>query len=84
MGYFNRKSLIGALDQAARTTAMIFLIVIGATVFGHFLAVTKIPFEPSSFIAGLGVSRYIIMAVILLLFMILGTFMEGIAILFNT
>lgn len=79
--HFSRESLIGSLDQAARTTAMIFLIVIGATVFGHFLAVTKIPFEVCAFVAGLGVSRYIIMALILLLLMALGCFMEGIAIL---
>ncbi len=80
-GRFSRSTLVGSLDQAARTTAMIFLIVIGATVFGHFLAVTKIPFGLSDFIAGLGVSRYIVMALILFLLFVLGTFMEGIAIL---
>jgi len=83
-GQFSRKNLIGSLDQAARTTAMIFIIVIGATVFGHFLAVTKIPFELSGFIAGLGVSRYVVMALILFLLMVLGCFMEGIAILVLT
>lgn len=81
---FTRQSLIEALDQAARTTAMIFLIVIGATVFGHFLAVTKIPFGLSDFIAGLDVSRYIVMALILFMLLIMGTFMEGIAILVLT
>jgi len=80
-GRFSRGTLVGSLDQAARTTAMIFLIVIGATVFGHFLAVTKIPFELSDFIAGLGISRYIVMALVLFLLFVLGTFMEGIAIL---
>ena len=79
--HFSWKNLVDSLDQAARTTAMIFLIVIGATVFGHFLAVTKIPFELSGFIAGLGVSRYVVMAIILFLLMALGCFMEGIAIL---
>lgn len=79
--HFSWKNLVDSLDQAARITAMIFLIVIGATVFGHFLAVTKIPFELSGFIAGLGVSRYVVMAIILFLLMALGCFMEGIAIL---
>lgn len=83
-GHLNKDSLVGALDQAARTTAMIFLIVIGATVFGQFLAVTKIPFELSAFVAGLGISRYLIMAIILFLFIALGCFMEGIAILVLT
>jgi len=82
--HFSRESLVGSLDQAARTTAMIFLIVIGATVFGHFLAITKIPFEVSALVAGLGVSRYVIMALILFLLVFLGCFMEGIAILVLT
>lgn len=83
-GHLNKESLVGALDQAARITAMIFLIVIGATVFGQFLTVTKIPFELSAFVAGLGISRYLIMAIILFLFFVLGCFMEGIAILVLT
>lgn len=80
----SRKTLVSSLDHAARTTAMIFLIVIGATVFAHFLAVTKIPFGLSDFIAGMGISRYLVMALILFLLLILGTFMEGIAILVLT
>jgi len=83
-GRFSRKSFIQSLDQAARTTAMIFLIVIGATVFGYFLAVTKIPFGLSAFIAGLGVSRYVVMALILFLLLIMGFFIEGMAILVLT
>lgn len=84
MRRFSRKTLVSSLDHAARTTAMIFLIVIGATVFAHFLAVTKIPFGLSDFIAGMGISRYLVMALILFLLLILGTFMEGIAILVLT
>lgn len=82
--HLNRESLIGSLDHTARITAMIFLIVIGATVFGHFLAVSKIPFGICDFIAGLGLSRYVVIALILFLLMVLGCFMEGIAILVLT
>lgn len=84
MRRLNWGSLIGALDQAARTTAMIFLILIGATVFGRFLAVTGIPFELSAFVAGLGVSRYIVLAMILILLTVFGCFMPGMAMLVLT
>ena len=81
MRRLSKGSVIGALDQAARTTAMIFLILIGATVFGRFLAVTEIPFELSAFVAGLDVSRYVVLAMILLLLLVFGAFMPGMAML---
>lgn len=81
---FSRRVLIDSLDQSARTTAMLFLILIGAIVFSRFLAVTNIPFELSAFIAGLGVSRYIVMALILFLLLVLGCFVEGISLLVLT
>lgn len=81
---FSRKTLIESLDQTARTTAMLFLILIGAVIFSRFLAVTRIPLELSAFIAGLDVSRFVIMALILFLLLFLGCFVEGIALLMLT
>jgi len=81
---FSRKTLVESLDQTARTTAMLFLILIGAVIFSRFLAVTRIPLELSAFIAGLGVSRFVIMALILFLLLFLGCFVEGIALLMLT
>ena len=83
-GHLRWRGFVDALDQTARTTAMIFLIVIGAIVFGHFLAITKIPMELTDYIAALGISRYLILAAILFLYLVLGCFMEGIAILVLT
>ncbi|MHB1407481.1 MAG: TRAP transporter large permease subunit, partial [Desulfitobacteriaceae bacterium] len=57
---------------------------IGATIFGQFFAVTKIPMEAASFIGGLHISRYLIVAGILVVYLILGCFMEGIAIMVLT
>jgi len=78
---FSRKTFIKSLDQTARTTAMLFLILIGAVIFSRFLAVTRIPLELCAFIAGLGISRYVVMALILLILLFLGCFVEGIALL---
>lgn len=79
-----RKVLSQSLDQTARTTAMLFLILIGAVVFSRFLAVTRIPFELSEVVAGLAVSRYVVMVLILFVLLILGTFVEGLSLMVLT
>ncbi len=81
---FSWRVMTDSLDQSARTTAMLFLILIGAIAFSRFLAVTRIPFELSAFIAGLGVSRYVVMGAILLVMIILGCFIEGISLMVLT
>jgi tripartite ATP-independent transporter DctM subunit len=73
-----------SLAQTAQTTAMIFIIIIGAYIFGYFLAVTRIPSELADFMAGLQVSRYVILVAVVLLYTILGMFLEGFAILVLT
>jgi tripartite ATP-independent transporter DctM subunit len=81
---FSWKVLSGSLDQSARTTAMLFLILIGAIAFSRFLAVTRIPFGLSAFIASLEVSRYVVMGGILALMVVLGCFIEGISLMVLT
>lgn len=63
------------------TTAFVFLIVIGAHVFAPFLALSEIPQNLGAAIVGLDVGRFDILAIILICYIILGTFMEGFAIL---
>ena len=66
------------------TTAFVFLIVIGAHVFAPFLAFSEIPQNLGAGIAALDFGRFGILAVILISYVILGTFMEGFAILVLT
>ncbi len=73
-----------SLRLTGQTTAMIFIIVIGAYVFGYFLAVTRIPFELANYMSGLEVSRYIILAGVVLIYTILGMFLDGWAIMVLT
>ncbi len=81
---FSRKTMWEAADSGARTTAMLFIILIGAIVFSRFLALTKIPFELSSYIGSLPVSRYVIMCIIMVVLIILGCFIEGISLMVLT
>ena len=70
--------------MTAQTTAMIFIIVIGAHIFGYFLAVTRIPSELADYMASIHVSKYIVLAAVILLYSVLGMFLEGFAILVLT
>lgn len=72
-------NFIAALTEAMRTTAMIFVIVIGAMIFGYFLAVSRLPFELANFAGGLSVSPYIILAGILVTYLFLGCIMDTLA-----
>ncbi len=81
---FSRNAMLGALDSAARTTAMLFIILIGAIIFSRFLAVTTIPYQLSSYIAGLDVSRYVIIAIIGVVLIVLGCFIEGLSLMVLT
>ncbi|MBN2062130.1 MAG: TRAP transporter large permease [Deltaproteobacteria bacterium] len=68
-----------SLFDTMKTSAMIFIIILGAMIFNYFLAVTRLPFEIASFIGGLPVSRYFILAIILFLYIILGALMDELA-----
>jgi tripartite ATP-independent transporter DctM subunit len=68
-----------ALLETIRTTAMVFLILIGAHFFAPFLALTRIPVELASAIGDLAIPGFAILALILVAYIALGTFMEGFA-----
>ena len=76
---FSRGAMIAALEEAASTTAMLLLILIGAIIFSRFLAVTTIPYQLTTFIAGLEVSRYVIISIIAVALIFLGCFIEGLS-----
>lgn len=60
-------------------SAMIMTIVAGATVFGHFMAVTGIPSAASDFLGGLPVPAWVVMILILAMYLIAGCFMDSLA-----
>ncbi len=58
---------------------MIMTIVAGATVFGHFMAVTGIPRAASDFLSGLPVPPTVVMLLILAMYLVAGCFMDSLA-----
>ncbi|MPY69545.1 MAG: TRAP transporter large permease subunit [Alphaproteobacteria bacterium] len=73
-----------ALLQTVRTTAMVFLILIGAHVFAPFLAMTRIPTDLAAVLSGFAISPVAVLGIILLAFIVLGMFLEGFAMLVLT
>ncbi len=69
-----------SLNETTRLTAMIFFILIGADIFSKFLALSKIPSLTTKFVSELDLPPMVIMICILIVYFILGLFLEGIAI----
>jgi C4-dicarboxylate transporter DctM subunit len=63
---------------------MILVIVAGATVFGHFLAVTSIPTEIGTWVSELQVHRYVVMGLIIFIYIIMGCLMDSLAMIMLT
>lgn len=72
-----RAALIEALTSTTRVSVMIFMILAGAYVFTYFMALTMIPMKLSAYLSGLTLSKYAILAVILIVFLILGCFLDA-------
>ncbi|HEY8417305.1 MAG TPA: TRAP transporter large permease [Limnochordales bacterium] len=78
------RGIVESLERTTRNTAMIYAIVIGATIFGYFLSVTQVTQRLIAYIGSLDVSPYGVLLTIIGLYIVLGTFMEQIAIQFIT
>ena len=74
---FSWDTIIDALKECTRTFAMTFLIMIGASVFSSFLAITQLPMTLASSIGGLHVSKYVVLLLITLIYIFLGMIMDA-------
>ena len=80
----SRRGFLDSLMDTALTAAMIIILLMGAFVFNAFLNVTRIPYVASEYIVGLGLSKYIILVILLFSYIILGCFLDIYAILILT
>jgi tripartite ATP-independent transporter DctM subunit len=73
------QGFLNALKDTVRITAMVMVIVAGATVFGHFIAITRIPMVLSGWVGSLPLPPMGIMAVIIVIYLMGGCFMDSLA-----
>jgi C4-dicarboxylate transporter, DctM subunit len=68
--------LYQVLVESARTTAMLFTLLIAATIFANFVNFTTMPGDLKTWITGQGLSPTMIIAAMMLIYIVLGTVME--------
>jgi tripartite ATP-independent transporter DctM subunit len=83
-GKASLKEIRRALNKAMAATCMIFMIMLGAALFGYFFTVTQISQDLVAWVGTLPVSRWVVIVVLLAGYLLLGCFLDQIAILFLT
>jgi tripartite ATP-independent transporter DctM subunit len=83
-GRLSRSDVLRCLLETTRTTAAVFTVLIGALLFGYFLTVTETPQKVTEFMTGLGIGRYGILAVMMLMYLVLGCLMDALAMIILT
>jgi tripartite ATP-independent transporter DctM subunit len=73
------KTLLASFYETVRISVMVLFLVAGANVFSYFLALSMIPMKVSAWIIGLGVSRYVVLIIIVLIYLLLGCFLDAIS-----
>ncbi|MCL1827988.1 MAG: TRAP transporter large permease [Oscillospiraceae bacterium] len=71
------KTFLSVMGDSIKTTAMTYLIVIGAMVFGKFLAISKLPMTLATLVTSLEVSPYLVFTVIIIIYAVLGCLMDA-------
>ena len=75
---------VKAFQHAAQGTCMITMILVGASIFGYFFTITQVTQGLVSWVGALDVSRWVVITLILCGYIVLGSFMDQIAILVLT
>jgi tripartite ATP-independent transporter DctM subunit len=70
------RTLLDVLVESARTTAMLFTLLIAATIFANFVNFTTMPGDLKEWITHLGLSPVMIVTAMMLIYVVLGTVME--------
>jgi C4-dicarboxylate transporter DctM subunit len=83
-GRLSRADIVRSLLEATRTTAAVFTVLIGAILFGYFLTITQTPQKVTEFLTGLGLGRYGVLALIMVMYLVLGCLMDALAMIILT
>lgn len=80
----NRRTLVHAVMASASTTCMIFMIIMGAKVFGYFFTLTRITQDLIGMVEAYDLTPAMVLLIILAIYFILGCIMDQAAILILT
>ena len=84
---FGRLTWAGAFDalrQTIKTSALIFMILIGATVFGYYMAMSQIPQQVVAVVTDMNLNRWVVMVGIVVTYFVVSMFMDELPLLLLT
>ena len=83
-GGLNWKTLLASLRETAVSSGMIFLIILGAASYNTFLAFAGLPQSLADLVLATSANPFLIVAVILLIYIVLGTVMDSLSMILLT
>ncbi len=75
----NLTSFVKSMMDSLHIACMVFMLLAGAVILGHFFAVTKMPILVAEWLGKLPVHRVVIMAIVIIIYLIGGSFIEDLA-----
>jgi C4-dicarboxylate transporter DctM subunit len=78
------QKIVDSGKDGLRTACMVLMIIAGATVFGHFLAISNIPFALADWIDNLPLPPMAVMSVMIVIYFVGGFFMDSMALIVVT
>ena len=84
---FGRLTWAGALEairQTIKTSALIFTILIGATIFGYYMAMSKIPQQVVAAVTEMNLNRWVVIVGIVVAYFVISMFMDELPLLLLT
>ncbi|KYO54566.1 TRAP transporter large permease [Tistrella mobilis] len=83
-GGLRGEGMLAAFRASIRSTALIFTIIIGAMIFGKYLAITRLPQDLLETIVALNIPGWAIIAILIVIYLILGCFLDQLAVMLLT
>ncbi len=80
----SRKTMLDAIYATASSTAMIFLIILGAAALNNFLALSQLPQTAAGWIADQGYPPYVVLIAVLVLYLVMGCVMDSLSMILLT
>jgi C4-dicarboxylate transporter DctM subunit len=73
------KGYVKSIQESLRTACMVLMLIVGSTILGHFLAVTKIPMQAADWVIALNFPRELTIIIIALIYLLGGSFIDDLA-----
>lgn len=83
-GKLNRREILSVMGETTAITAMIYMLIFGALTFSFFVGISQLPDTLIAFVGGLDLAPLIIIALLLVVYLLLGSVMDSFAVMIIT